>query len=690
MGENMTTNGMGKNISEKFVNPYNFIPFPQKRARAYEDTDKHTGVITYSITTKTPLFIPNTSNENTFPGTEDKDGKIIADHKSYDFFSYNELENGVDYRKEYFEPVIPGSELRGMIRNLYETLTASCMSVFNDGVYPERRTGDVFLPGLIHRTMEDGNIVYDLYKVKAYACIGASPSDDVVGKYNEGQLLYFTAGKHNRRDIAIDITDNEREASEKVKKGYLIKGMPFETKKAKGYLFEESDRKKKVRRLTKEDLKRIEAVLDAYQAPQKEEKPYKDYKEQWENFFEEKVGTYFPIRYSVVDTEKDNFLYLSPAAITREIANTPLRKFLGDFSSCETFRDCCPACNLFGMTGKTNEDAIGSKVRFSDARVMEDREYKEYYETLLVREILGSPKLSNPEFYLVKPAQANMWNYDYYVKYDYYEKKCKIYSYTDENPLKLRGRKYYYHQADVVFPKYVEPSNLNATIRPLKKDVVFQGKLFFENISKKQLSQLLWILNGGSKEDTANQAPLCYKLGSGKPLGFGSVELKVESCQERIISLGENTLQYQEKNLETSSGTYEKNGFCQEIKDDFIAISTLNYVSAKEVSYPYVIDSDGNKQQIGTTVINGYEWFGENKNSGKKIKERCKSKIKKTLPTIQEKYLETYIKTDDEKSSEKKGNKPRNHSGKGGNHNNKNTNNRKNNGKNNHYKPNRK
>ena len=36
----------------EFLNPYNFIPFPAKKAGAYNDTDKHTGVIEYTITTK--------------------------------------------------------------------------------------------------------------------------------------------------------------------------------------------------------------------------------------------------------------------------------------------------------------------------------------------------------------------------------------------------------------------------------------------------------------------------------------------------------------------------------------------------------------------------------------------------------------------------------------------------------------
>lgn len=68
-------------MAEKFINPYNFISFPPEKVRAYSDTDKHTGVIEYSITTKTPLFIPNSSSETAF-----KESIRIVDHKSYDFF----------------------------------------------------------------------------------------------------------------------------------------------------------------------------------------------------------------------------------------------------------------------------------------------------------------------------------------------------------------------------------------------------------------------------------------------------------------------------------------------------------------------------------------------------------------------------------------------------------------------------
>ena len=44
-------------MKSEFLNPYNFVKLPKSKRTKYNDSDKHTGVIEYSITTKTPLFI---------------------------------------------------------------------------------------------------------------------------------------------------------------------------------------------------------------------------------------------------------------------------------------------------------------------------------------------------------------------------------------------------------------------------------------------------------------------------------------------------------------------------------------------------------------------------------------------------------------------------------------------------------
>lgn len=85
-----------KNSSNRFVNPYNFIHLPEEKAMAYGETDRHTGVIHYTITTKTPLFVPNSSSETAFKESED-----TPDHKSYVFFLIQNLtkKNGMKGKK---------------------------------------------------------------------------------------------------------------------------------------------------------------------------------------------------------------------------------------------------------------------------------------------------------------------------------------------------------------------------------------------------------------------------------------------------------------------------------------------------------------------------------------------------------------------------------------------------------------
>ena len=98
-----------ENIKEGFINPYGFIPLGEKKSKKYTENDMvHSGVITYKIETKTPLFIPNTSNADAY----DKDDV----DKCLDFFSYKCISGKTDLegKDNMYEPVIPGSEIRGI------------------------------------------------------------------------------------------------------------------------------------------------------------------------------------------------------------------------------------------------------------------------------------------------------------------------------------------------------------------------------------------------------------------------------------------------------------------------------------------------------------------------------------------------------------------------------------------------
>lgn len=108
---------------KRFINPYNFVSLNGETQRSEPETGDLTGKITVSLTVKTPLAIPDTDNKTI--------EKVMIndkphDHKVYPFFNVAG------------KPVIPGSQLRGMIRSAYETLSNSCYSVNNNNIMSAR------------------------------------------------------------------------------------------------------------------------------------------------------------------------------------------------------------------------------------------------------------------------------------------------------------------------------------------------------------------------------------------------------------------------------------------------------------------------------------------------------------------------------------------------------------------------
>lgn len=86
-----------KQYGDRFVNPYNFVPSEGECDKKKRETGILTGKITCTIETLTPLFIPDSQNKEKF-------------------FHYPDDE----------KPVIPGSEIRGTIRSVFETAFKGC------------------------------------------------------------------------------------------------------------------------------------------------------------------------------------------------------------------------------------------------------------------------------------------------------------------------------------------------------------------------------------------------------------------------------------------------------------------------------------------------------------------------------------------------------------------------------------
>lgn len=559
---------------EKFINPYNFISFPKRKASAYTDEDRHTGVIEYTITTKTPLFIPNSSSETAF-----KKSDTVKDHKSYDFFSYTELDSGKRYENQYHIPVIPGSEMRGVVRNVYETLTDSCMGILNSEEYPIKRTAARFNAGLFCRN-KDGTITL------RSAVSLAVDKNDIHGKRNgekiDGKryLLKWGMGVRKKNYHAFSL------------KNELEKGICFSRDEIERKLFPV-----------------INSYLNQPGLNGYNKKAYTDYRNDLENFLQGKGEMCFPVNYSRLEKE---IIYLSPATITKEFSNNSVGMLAGVFAPCvEQF---CPACDLFGHIGNS-DDSSSSKIRFTDMYVTELKAAKEYYLCdSITLQTLGGPKLGNTEFYLKKPEGATFWTYDYNVR----NKK------TNVEPGELRGRKYYWHSRSGQIIEADKTSNLNKTVRPVKKNVSFEGNLYFEGISQKQLNQLIWILNSGNEN-------LGLKLGSGKPLGLGSISCSVVQVRERKIGLRNGMLDYSDIPVDINT-TYEESGLSLSAKLEFYKIAGFDSVPENmEITYPKVI------AQKDKAIEKGFDWFVENREilSGKTMPlGREDIKIKRVLPRV--------------------------------------------------------
>ena len=604
------------NMSKGFVNPYNFIAFPKQKAKAYDDTDKHTGYIEYTMETLTPLFIPNSSTETAF--TESSD---IADHKSYDFFSYTELDSARKYENEYHEPVIPGSEMRGMIRSVYETLTDSCMRVLNSDIHPVKRTLEQFKPGLIHRTR---NGALELIKAKSYRIGNRAQEDELPDDLSlkngcrNGSVVYIKAPKEGT------VVKDYRDAVQKPYdvESYLLKwGMGV--KKARYHVFvpDNNNRFSTIKKLTREEIEHsINELIDSYvtqpAVSDNNRNAYESYRKDFMDFLNGKGEGYFPVNYSKIDDKDGSITYISPAVYTKEISVNSIEKIAGEFVPCKE-KDICPACDMFGYMGNSNETSRGSRIRFSDLHVTEKRaDNKEYYMCSKVTiPALSESKLGNVEFYLKKPSKdALFWTYDYYVDTD-----GNIHIQQGE----LRGRKFYWHHGKVSINDIkAEATNLNKTVRPVKQGMKFKGRLYYEGISKKQLNQLIWILGNGKDG-------LGYKLGSAKPFGLGSVLCYIDNVVERNIDINNDKMSYSMDGYNDIDVSYEQAGFSLEVKKEFEKIASVKTFSDNvAIIYPKAKDNDSDK---------GFEWFVNNHvtKSGKKMaRSRNDMKINETLPYI--------------------------------------------------------
>ena len=180
---------------------------------------------------------------------------------------------------------------------------------------------------------------------------------------------------------------------------------------------------------------------------------------------------------------------------------------------CTQYEELCPACRTFGWVHDAPEKdveitAFASRIRFSQAEF--DKDDLQQGERTLA--ILSSPKPTTTLFYL-KKSQSTLpdGGTDY-----------------DSSNAHLRGRKLYRHHYKLYWEEATrsseDGSDQNRTIRefmPKGKSAEFTVE--FHNLADEELGALLWSLE--------LDEGMFHRVGYGKPLGFGSVNIEIIKLQ---------------------------------------------------------------------------------------------------------------------------------------------------------------
>ena len=655
-------------MPDKFINPYTFVPIktavPDRRAKEEHDL---TGCIECSLSVKSSLFIPNTGKKFKYLKTNEKlrnnvTQEVLKEHYFSEFFSYEDLSNKSDKiplnPPQY--PRIPGSEIRGVIRNVYEQLTNSCMSVIDGDNLPNMRSAKPKEAGLLDlgsmKLYKAERLMLNSRKKHPSAGVKVNYED-----YNSGDEVYIVKSdrsyrRNNGQDIHTHWVDKIRIAEDGINdnecKGYVVIGEKFSRKHHDSVIIGKYDKTGKLDNfkcdITEADIERFENVMKKYNGKTVNDKlenlsendqMYRSYIDYYLTKKAAKKGI-LPVFYSIAKTsDGSSIIYMSPAMITREYYSNTISNILertNEHQCCDGKNGWCPACRLFGMVGKSgkNSDAIASRLRFTDSAPIEDFEF----DSPCVLPILGSPRISASEFYLKKPIAEDvcMWNYDYYT---YNNNKDRM-VYDSE----LAGRKVYWlgkcclsdvsnENKDVIsifnegrlnvngLTKGVKTLKQRTGVRSLHKgNTTF--KVYFEDLSKEELDCLIFCLTLG---DYASNENTYHRIGKGKPFGMGAVKIDIKQIELNNYVFNDGKIERKKETKESSEiawNTYKLSNpeYDEAIKFIKLYSQKLPEEHGEEVRYPIGTDQRGRK-----TI---YEWFVLNRGS------IYTPKIKDTLPVL--------------------------------------------------------
>ncbi len=609
--------------SVSYVNPYNFISLNSTGCKRddYTSDETYTGFLECSLNTKTETIIPDTSKE------------IETECPEFTFFNYQEKKE--DNGKIFYSPVIPGSEIRGMLRSDFEVFTDSCMSSVDIEESFISRSGIPKKPGILKKDEDNHWHLYPAVRYSLHTTRGTSVAGAyLVDKNNNlkvDNLTYKTGdwvsfdeknGPIRNRGYGVDYVG-------KIYPGGNLKGLLFigelGGKKTNQTIHDSIFVYKSLNELKVEDLdlavKKLKEIFDMYN-----DKAFNKnlQNKTWYAGYDFKKDE-LPVWYSEID--ETHHTYLSLACIGKEAYHRSLNELLDvcnnhkkSYVPCIDKKSLCEACDLFGFV--SDNDAKGSKIRIGDA--IYEGTTNPYSQSRILKE-LSSPHISNPHFYSLFLTNEDLmskknldWNYDV----QFTKEKSSI---IPSEQIGIRGRKMYWHHIPSRNNMTNQKTKRNCSIVPVKPNIEFKFNIYFDNITEKELKDLIAIINLDYDSNTSWQDrpyyDLCHKIGKAKPFGYGSVKLKVLDAKIRNIKVNKNKVSYQVDAINNVlnikledinlNNTFD---ITSQSFQDALRMYNFNYLKANyndcEITYPLA-----SHYRKGSYEEAGHYWFMDNKSN---------------------------------------------------------------------------
>lgn len=549
--------------------PYNFIPLNDKIIRSdfnttdvpfnkYHTNNRFTGYIKVNIETKTPIYIRDSYNESQLDELKQLDSEIEEAKRNNDSNKVIELEKQKLWNyPDFFSPAdgkfrIPGSSLRGLIRNMVEIVSYGKFTSFED-----KR---LYFRGLADQSnLKDEYAKYGLSVNRTYRMLCG-----ILKKEDQRYILYETGtpSQISYNDAVTEIRNSGVTNFDRKK----MKAYPISTKsyyivvtgKMGGNPGKSHDWIVKFR-----DTNSTRIEVD-----ERDVKDYKGDERRQENVIDllkaanSPNGTpcFYTKRIETKNNQNITRIYFGHTGMFR----VPYKKTIGEHIPHEmqdqNIIDIAEA--IFG-----NENKFAGRVFFEDSFCEQDKNTQEIGADH--PKILSGPKPTTFQHYLTQTSED--------------VRKLKHY-----NPIRdedgswklsaIRGYKLYWHRTGNGWaenPQNITNENYKqyTKINPVKPETTFIGRIRFENLSEFELGALLFALD--LPDD------FCHKIGMGKPLGLGSIRitptLHLSNRNERYKNL------FEEWSSDLSESTSE--GKTKQAFKDKFATSILNQLKNDKKEY---------------------------------------------------------------------------------------------------------